>query len=285
MLSAVGWLLAATFALAALVAGLELSHRRHRDCPSFRRRAACCWRTGTAGAVLLALVLLGPSVASAYVSLLASHMYLANSLVGGTVMTCGDTLAQRVEHRGAGGAGGAGTQFVLDRRRVLVCACFSAGAHMPINTLWYHEVVERVLPDESFSGELLAAAAWTLVKAVAGVTPAWVLMPLFFVWVPVGENLACLSPSSSARRSASELREHIHARLRYDLLRVIRNAYTLWVPANLVMLTVTRGRPQYRVAVIALVSLVWKTYVTLVEHGPTKNTETNKRDGEMDLER
>ena len=166
MLAAAGWLLAAAAAAAALVAALELWHRQHRPFPA---RAAVA---GAAGAAL-ALTLLGPAVASAYVALLESHVYLANSLVGGTVMTFGDSLAQRIEQRGAG-------TFVLDKRRVLVCVCFSAGAHMPINTLWYREVIEAVLPDESFSGgHLLAAAAWTLVKAIAGVTPAWILMPIF----------------------------------------------------------------------------------------------------------
>ena len=231
------------------------------------------WRLASLSLVLaVALLVFAASVAKRYLALLETHRYAANSLVGGTVMLIGDSLAQRIEQRES-------RTFALDSRRVLVCACFSACAHMPVNTFWYGNVVERLLPDTLLSASgadshvgLLKAAGWTLIKAVVGVTPAWILNPIFFVCVPIGEAI-CSTPGSATSRTAHELRVHIRTRLRHDLLPVIRNAYRLWVPANLLMLTLTRGRPQYRVAVIALVSLTWKTYVTLVEHGPTREDE------------
>ena len=63
--------------------------------------------------------------------------------------------------------------------------------------------------------------------------------------------------------------------LRHGLFPVIANTYRLWVPANVLMLTVTQGRLQHRVAIIALVSLMWKPYVTMVEHVPIRQDEQN----------
>ena len=246
------------------------------------RCAARRWRVACLALALAAVLLLvGASLAERYLHLLHTHRYAANSLVGGTAMLIGDSLAQRIEQRRS-------HAFALDPRRLIVCACFSACAHMPVNTFWYGEVVERVLPDTLLSPsssdphELLRAAGWTLLKAAVGVTPAWVLNPVFFVCVPIGEAI-CSAPGSATSRSGDELRDHIQARLRHDLLPVIGNAYRLWVPANVLMLTVTRGRPQHRVAVIALVSLVWKTYVTMVEHGPTRQDEARDDKKECNL--
>ena len=231
----------------------------------------CAVRSACLVLMLVVLLLGSAPLAERYVILLQTHRYAANSLVGGTVMLMGDSLAQRIEQRQS-------DTFTLDPGRLIVCACFSACAHMPVNTFWYGEVVERLLPDtllspsSSDSHGLLKAAGWTLTKAAIGVTPAWVLNPIFFVCVPIGETI-CASCGGATSRTTDELRDHIWMRLKHDLLPVIGNAYRLWVPANVLMLTVTRGRPQYRVVVIALVSLMWKTYVTMVEHGPTRQDE------------
>ena len=39
------------------------------------------------------------------------------------------------------------------------------------------------------------------------------------------------------------------------------------------LLLLTHNRPQFRVVGIACVSIVWKTYVTLVEHADTPDVE------------
>lgn len=248
-------------------------HRRIHVVGIFRC-VARRWRVACLALALAALLLLaGATLTERYTNLLRTHRYAANSLVGGTVMLIGDSLAQRIEQRQS-------NTFALDPGRLIVCVCFSACGHMPVNTFWYGEVVERLLPDvllspsSSDSHGLLRAAGWTLIKAVVGVTPAWFLNPVFFVCVPIGEAI-CSSRGSTTSRSADDLRDHIRVRLRHDLLPVIANAYRLWVPANVLMLTLTRGRPEHRVAVIALVSLVWKTYVTMVEHGPIRQDEQN----------
>lgn len=95
-----------------------------------------------------------------YAGLLGRRPYTTSSATGGLVMLSGDWLAQRYEHHSALERGQHGHDYTsdssrtssrasggregeYDKIRAAVMVGFSMGAFMPVNTLWYRNVVER----------------------------------------------------------------------------------------------------------------------------------------------
>ena len=191
-----------------------------------------------------------PPLAAAYADALERHPYATNSLTGGVVMLLGDSFAQFLEFRQRwrrwvrpqrGSARAALQPFAIDGVRLAACVCFSAGFHMPVNTWWYHHAVEKLLPDADLSLRLpglgkppdawfrgsavINSAAWaaalTLAKAVLGVSPAWVLNPIFFLWVPSAEAVGGLLLRGEPLEPAA-LQRHIRRRFQRDLCKLPR---------------------------------------------------------------
>ena len=81
-----------------------------------------------------------------YTGMLSRRPYATSSATGGLVMLSGDSLAQHFEHRHhTGGSSPTSTkeESKHDKIRAAVMVGFSMGAFMPVNTLWYRNVVER----------------------------------------------------------------------------------------------------------------------------------------------
>jgi hypothetical protein len=84
-----------------------------------------------------------------YTGALSRRPYATSSATGGLVMLSGDSLAQRFEqrhHAADSGRASGGGESKHDRIRAAVMVGFSMGAFMPLNTLWYRNVVERCGP-------------------------------------------------------------------------------------------------------------------------------------------
>ena len=209
-----------------------------------------------------------------YASLLARRPYLTSAATGGCVMLSGDALAQYSERcRTSGGHAAAG----YDKIRAGVMVGFSMGAFMPINTLWYRAVVEPLLPDLAqhripFPRGALAPAwlpffiARTLGKGALACSPALVLNPIFFVWAPTAEAVAgaALSGGGGGDVDWSAVKTRVEKRFSEDLVAVVSNSYSLWVPVNCVNFVVTPM--QYRIVVMAVISNFWNWYLSLIQH-------------------
>ena len=101
-----------------------------------------------------------------YADALRRRPYITSSVTGGVVMLSGDTLAQHYEaraasapegHRGGhSGSAGSSGERKHDRVRAAVMVGFSMCAFMPVNTLWYRNVVERC--GQSVSCRILRSA-------------------------------------------------------------------------------------------------------------------------------
>ena len=224
-----------------------------------------------------------------YAALLARHPYLTSSATGGTVMLSGDALAQRFEqrqqqqrqqqqqqqqqrHPHAGGTDARG----YDPVRAAVMVGFSVGAFMPVNTLWYRNVVERVLPDVAKHRTPFPPGALTprslpflcgrtFAKAVFGCSPALVLNPIFFLWAPTAEAvLPTLIGQQSRPIDWEAVSARISQRFEQDMCTVVANSYSLWVPINCLNFVFTP--PQFRIITIAIVSNFWNCYLSLVQH-------------------
>jgi len=154
---------------------------------------------------------------------------------------------------------------------------FSMGAFMPVNTLWYRNVVERVLPDLAKQRTPFPPGALTprslpflrgrtFAKAVFGCSPALVLNPIFFLWAPTAEAVvpALIDQSQQQPIDWQAVRTRIRKRFDEDLVPVVTNSYSLWVPINCLNFVFTP--PQFRIVTIAIVSNFWNCYLSLVQH-------------------
>lgn len=216
---------------------------------------------------------------AAYRGLLARRPYTTNSLTGGSVMLAGDGLAQwyeryrsRMQHQQqpSHDVSSGATAESHDWVRAGVMAGFSMGAFMPVNTFWYGTFLERVFPNATCQGRSPRILSRVLAKSVLGVCSGLFLNPCFFVWATTAEAVLHSRPDGE-QFSWGAVRVALRARFENDIVDVLRNSYSLWVPVNMLNFVVTPL--PYRVLVIGFTSTFWNAYLSLMQHEVSMEVE------------
>lgn len=183
--------------------------------------------------------------ARAYARSLLQRPVLTNAVSAAVVLGAGDVCAQTLVERRAR----------FDAVRTCTLASWGAFGHAPVFYAWFRFVDVRFGHVPNTWAACFAKACATAVVTSPSMNSA------FFTWATAFEHFFAKTELTSGETS---LYGKLRAKLRNDLVPVLKTSVCVWVPVNTISWRMLQ--PQWRVLATVVVGTAWSAFLSHAQH-------------------